>query len=114
MAQVAAQGDGSLQRSLSPTGFLRRTGRQPEQSPAGLHPTPDVAKGGHRIGKEHHTKSAESKVDGLGLEAMSSRVVQDKLHLRIASGGNALAGQSQLLIRNVNAEYSAARPDRIG
>jgi hypothetical protein len=75
---------------------------------------PNVAEGSHGIGKKHHAKSAESKVDGLGLEAMGSGVVQDKLHLGSAGSGNTLAGQSQLLIRNINPEYSAARPDRFG
>ncbi len=45
---------------------------------------------------------------------MGSRVVQDKLHLGSAGSGKTLAGQSQLLIRDVNTEYSAARPDRFG
>jgi hypothetical protein len=75
---------------------------------------PNVAEGGHGIGKKHHAKSTEPQVDGLGLEAMGSRVVQDKLHLGSAGSGNTLAGQAQLLIRNINAEYSAARPDRFG
>jgi hypothetical protein len=66
----------------------------------------DVAEGSHGIGKKHHAKSAESQVDGLGLEAMGSGVVQDKLHLGSAGSGNTLAGQSQLLIGYINAEHS--------
>jgi hypothetical protein len=77
-------------------------------------PVPNVAEGSHGVGKEHHAKSAESKIDGLGLEAMGSRVVQDKLHLGSAGCGNTLAGQSQLLIGYINPEYSAARPDCFG
>ena len=74
----------------------------------------DVAEGSHGIGKKHHAKSTEPEVDGLGLEVMGSRVVQDKLHLGSAGSGNTLAGQSQLLIGYINPEYSAARPDRFG
>jgi hypothetical protein len=45
---------------------------------------------------------------------MGGGILQHKMHMLHARIGNALAGQSQLLLLNIDTEHLSARPNRVG